>query len=168
MKRRDKNKVIHSLFEIGLIGKALDGMLEVVGGSLLFLVNPDQINGVLRILTEHELSEDPHDLIAGPLVRSARHLTTDTKVFAATFLLWHGAVKLALVWSLLRKRWWAYPIAIAAFGLFLAYQVYRFAYTRSTWLLALSLLDLFVIVITWLEYKRLRAAHELRGPRLDA
>jgi len=40
--------------------------------------------------------------------------------------------------------------------LFLVYQIYRYSHTHSVWLLALSILDLFVIVLTWLEYQRLR------------
>jgi uncharacterized membrane protein len=69
-----------------------------------------------------------------------QQLSTGTKVFAAVFLLWHGVIKVGLVWALLRKQWWAYPLAIVAFGLFLAYQVYRYFHTRSVWLLVLSIL----------------------------
>jgi uncharacterized membrane protein len=140
-----------------LIGKAVDGMLEVTGGAILFFVQPSQIKGMLRILMQHELSEDPHDFIANLILHSVQHLSAGTKVFAAFFLLWHGIVKLGLVWALFRKHMWAYPIAIAAFGLFLAYQGYRYSHTHSVWLLALSILDIFIIVLTWLEYKRLRA-----------
>ena len=150
------------LFDISVIGKAVDGLLEIVGGFLLFVANPDQLNFLVRIVTQHELSEDPHDVLAGFFVRSVEQLSTGTKVFAAVFLLWHGAVKVGLVWALLRKQWWAYPLAITSFALFLAYQVYRYLHTRSVWLLALSILDLFVVVITWLEYKRLRNSHEFR------
>jgi uncharacterized membrane protein len=77
-------------------------------------------------------------------------------------LLWHGVVKIGLVWALFRKYLWAYPIARVAFGLFLAYQVYRYSHTHSVWLLALSILDIFVIVLTWLEYKRLRSSQLFR------
>jgi uncharacterized membrane protein len=45
-----------------------------------------------------------------------------------------------------------------AFGLFLAYQVYSYSHTRSAWLLALSILDISVIVLTWLEYRRIRTS----------
>ena len=138
-------------------------MLEIAGGLLLYFVNHEQLNWIVRIVTQHELSEDPHDVLAVFFVRSMQQLSTGTKVFAAVFLLWHGAIKVGLVWALLRKQWWAYPLAIVAFGLFLAYQVYRYLHTRSVWLLVLSILDLFVIVVTWLEYKRLRTSHELRG-----
>ena len=163
MNLRDRNQTIHLLFDISVIAKGVDGVLEIVGGVLLFLVNPDQVNRLVRILTQHELSEDPHDLVAGLLLHSAQQLSIGTKAFAALFLLWHGVVKVVLVWALLRKQWWAYPIGIVAFGLFLLYQLYRYSHTQSAWLLALSVVDLFVIVLTWLEYKRLRAAHELRG-----
>ncbi len=167
MRLRDRDSTIHLLFDISMIGKGVDGVLEVAGGLMLFLLNPDQINWILRVLTQHELTEDPHDLIARFLVRSAQHLSTDTKTFGALFLLWHGAVKIGLVLALLRKQWWAYPLALAAFGLFLVYQLYRYSHTRSFWLMALSLVDVFVIVITWLEYKRLRTRHELRGIPLE-
>ena len=165
MKIHDRNRVVHVLFDVSVIGKAVDGLLEIAGGLLLFLVKPDQLNWLVRVVTQHELSEDPHDVLARFLVRSVQQLSAGTKVFAGVFLLWHGAVKVLLVWALVRKQWWAYPLAIVAFGSFLAYQVYRYLHTRSVWLLVLSILDLFVIVVTWLEYKRLRTSHELRGIR---
>lgn len=161
----NKNKIIHILFDIGVIGKAVDGVLEILGGVLLFFISPAQIHGLLRILTQHELSEDPHDLVAGLLMRSVQHLSLSTETFAAVFLLWHGAVKVGVVWALWQKKFWAYPIAIVAFGLFLVYQLYRYSHTHSVWLLALSFLDLFVIVLTWLEYRRLRALHQFDKTR---
>lgn len=162
MEQNDRDKTVHILFDIGLIGKAVDGVLEIIGGIVLFFVNPDQINGMLQVFTQHELSKDPHDFLANLLLHSIQHLSTDTIVFAAFFLLWHGVIKVGLVWALFRKHFWAYPIAIVAFGLFLAYQVYRYSHTRSLWLLALSILDLFVIVLTWLEFKRLRTSQQFR------
>lgn len=136
----NRNKTIHTLFDIGVIAKAVDGVLEIIGGILLFFINPAQINGLLRALTQHELSEDPHDLIAGLIMHSVQHLSMGTEVFAAVFLLWHGAIKIGVVWALWRKKFWAYPIAIVAFGLFLVYQVYRYSLTHSVWLLVLSFL----------------------------
>lgn len=160
--RRDR--AVHELFRAGMIAKFVDGVLELIGGVALLFVNPGQITGVVRALTQHELSLDPHDLVAGVLLRSVQHLSGGTELFAAFFLLWHGAVKVGLVVGLLRDRRWAYPTAIAAFGAFLAYQLYRYSLTRSAWLLALSVLDLAVIVLTWFEYRRVR--HDLaRAPR---
>ena len=151
--------MVHVLFDISVISKGVDGALEIVGGTLLYFVSPAHIHYIVRILTQHELSEDPNDLLAGYLLQAAKHLSADAQIFAAVYLWWHGIVKVGLVTALLQKRFWAYPAAIGAFVLFLVYQLYRYAHTRSTWLLLLSVVDVFVIVITWFEYKRLRAVH---------
>lgn len=155
MRSGNKNRTIHTLFDLSVLAKGLDGLLEIAGGLLLLFVHPDQISGVARALTQHELSEDPRDLVANLLIHSVQHLSSNTKVFAAVFLLWHGLVKVGLVWALLKKHRWAFPLAIVAFGMFVLYQLYRYSNTHSIWLLALSLLDVAVVVLTWLEYRRL-------------
>ena len=52
------------LFVIGIIGKGLNGLAELVGGALLLFVTPDSIHHVVAALTRGELSEDPNDLVA--------------------------------------------------------------------------------------------------------
>nr|WP_258171938.1 DUF2127 domain-containing protein [Burkholderia contaminans] len=42
------------------------------------------------------------------------------------------------------------------FGLFIGYQVYRFTFTHSVWLLLVTALDIVVIALTWHEYRYLR------------
>lgn len=157
---RDGDKTIRLLFKVAVVGKAVDGVFEVIGGVMLFFVTPDQINWLLRILTQHELSEDPHDLLAGFVLHSEHHLSSNTKVFAAFFLLWHGVVKIGLVAGLLGRRLWAYPTAIIAFGVFLLYQLYRYSHTGSIWLLVLSILDVVLIGLTVAEYRRLRRSDD--------
>ncbi len=114
--------------------------METIGGVLLWLAGPQQVEQVLRAL--------PH---------VAPQLSGDVKLFGALFLLSHGVVKIGLVAGLLLRRHWAYPAAIGVFLLFLVYQLYRYAHTHALWLLALSVLDVFVIALTWIEYRRLRA-----------
>ena len=154
-----RGRIAHVLFDISVVSKGLDGALEILGGVLLLFVNPMQIHNLIRALTEHELSEDPRDLVATYFRNSTQHLSGRAQAFAATYLLWHGVVKVTLVTALLLKRRWAYPTAILAFLLFLAYQLYRYSHTRAPELLVLSILDVFVIGLTWLEYRRLRTWH---------
>jgi uncharacterized membrane protein len=159
MNPQRKSQIIHVLFNLGVIGKGIDGVLEIVGGVLLFFVSPDSIHSLIQVLTQHELSQDPRDQIANYLLNSTHHLTKGVMIFAAAYLLWHGAVKVGLVVALLLKRRWAYPAAIVAFSLFLVYQLYRYTHTHSPALLALSIVDVFVIILTWIEYERLKAIH---------
>jgi uncharacterized membrane protein len=157
MNPKRKFQSIHVFFNLSIIAKGIDGALEIVGGLLLFFISPDRISAVIQVLTQHELSEDPRDLVATYLLNSTHSLTKGVTMFAAAYLLWHGMVKAGLVAALLLKRRWAYPAAIVAFFLFLVYQLYQYTHTHSPALLALSIVDMLVITLTWIEYKRLKA-----------
>lgn len=139
-------------------------MLEAVGGGILWFVPPERIHFVVQVLTQHELSQDPKDLLAGYLLNSTQHLTIAATRFAAVYLLWHGIAKVGLVAALLLRRRWAYPAAIAAFSAFLVYQLYRYSHTHAGELLVLSVVDLGVILLTWLEYRRLSGIHGFADP----
>jgi uncharacterized membrane protein len=144
-------------FRVLIILKGLDGLLEVVGGILLLIVKPEQITGVAQFLTQHELSQDPHDLFANLVLHGASSLSgAHATLFGAFYLLSHGLVKVVLVWAVLRDKLWAYPWMIAFLGIFIVYQVYRM-FVRFT--LGLFLLTVFDIVVVWLtvrEYQRNR------------
>jgi len=151
------SRIVHLLFDVGVITKGVDGALEMIGGALLFFVSPDQLRHIARILTLHELTEDPHDIVANYLLHTSQRLSPSVTTFGAIYLLWHGAVKVGLVVALLLGQRWAYPAAIVAFLAFLVYQISRYAHTHAPELLVLSVLDVLVILLTWLEYRRLRA-----------
>lgn len=141
-------------FEIGIILKGLDGAAETIGGLLLLLVSPAQINRVVAKLTQHELSEDPHDWIATHLLRYSHGLTGAAVTFAAIYLLAHGLVKVVLVVALLRNKRWAYPWMIAVLLIFIAYQLYLIALHPTAGLIALTVFDAAVAALTWREWRR--------------
>ncbi len=141
-------------FEVSIIAKGLDGLLELIGGLLLLLVTPATINRIVTAITQHELSEDPHDLIAAHLLHISNGLTGSTVHFAAAYLLLHGIVKVVLVVALLRNKLWAYPWLIAFLVVFIAYQLYRIALTPTAWLIALTVFDAFVVWLTWREWRK--------------
>lgn len=157
MSRPGSKGAVHAAFEVGVVLKGIDGALEVIGAALLLAIPPTRIAQWVGLLTAHELSQDPHDLLATRLVHAAAHLSVGAQTFASVYLLTHGVVKVALVWALLRRKLWAYPWAIAVFAAFGAYQLYRYALTRSAAMIALTVLDVFVIALTWVEWRRLRA-----------
>ncbi|PZG02951.1 DUF2127 domain-containing protein [Micromonospora deserti] len=143
-------------FEIGILLKGLDGILELVGGALLLVVTPATINRVVVALTQHELSEDPHDPIATYLQHTSHRLTGSAVAFAAAYLLLHGIVKVVLVAALLRNKLWAYPWMIAFLIAFIAYQLYRIALHPAPGLIALTVFDTAVAWLTWREYRKQR------------
>jgi uncharacterized membrane protein len=150
-------------FAVGIILKGLDGVLEVVGGVLLLVVSPTTIDQISRALTQHELSEDPHDFLATHVLHAAGSLTGSSLQFGAAYLLLHGLVKIVLVAALLRDKIWAYPWMIAFLIVFIVYQVYRMTFAFSIGLLGLTVFDLVVAWLTYREYGKQRAARTPRG-----
>jgi len=147
---------MHTTFEVGVILKGVDGVLQIVGAALLLFIKPGQIRHAVVLLTRHALSKNPDDVFANYLLRAAEHLSMNRQLFASLYLFAHGTVKVALVWALLNGKLWAYPAAILIFTAFSAYQIYQFTISHSIALVVLTVLDVVVIVLTWGEYSRLR------------
>jgi uncharacterized membrane protein len=142
------------LFEIGIILKGLDGILETIGGLLLLVVTPATINRLTVLLTQHELSEDPNDFIAGHLLQYAHDLTGSAVTFAAVYLLLHGVTKIVLVAALLRNQIWAYPWMIGFLLIFIGYQLYRLVLSLTFGLSALTVFDAVIVWLTWRVWRQ--------------
>ena len=152
-------------FRIGLVLKGLDGVLEVVGGILLLFLSPHAIEHLVRVLTAHELSEDPHDGVARYLLHSTAHLSHGTTLFGAVYLLAHGISKVVLVALVLRDKLWAYPWLIGLLLAFIAYQLYQITAVHfSAGLTALTVFDAFLVWLTWREYRAKRARQREARP----
>lgn len=145
------------LFLVSVWVKGLDGLLELLGGAALLNLSPAFILGVVRLLTQDEIAEDPRDLVANALLRAASRLSLAGEHFMALYLLIHGVVKIALVSALLKRFLIAYPLSMVVFAGFVAYQLYRYTFTRGLGILALTALDFVVIALIYLEYRALRS-----------
>ncbi len=155
-------KTIHFFFLIGLILKGINGLLEAAGGVALLFISKANIGLLANLVTSNELAEDPHDVIANYLLKVAADFSLDARIFSSVYLLAHGLVKIFLVGALLKKKLWAYPLAMIVFILFIIYQLYRYGHTGSVLLLLLSGFDFILIILTWLEYRFLKARAGLR------
>ncbi|MDD4902172.1 MAG: DUF2127 domain-containing protein [Patescibacteria group bacterium] len=146
----------HNIFLLSLLLKGLNGALELIGSILIVVFPPAIIVRLVNFLTQNEISEDPKDLVANYLIHAFQNYTLGLQTFWSVYFFIHGAIKIFLVVSLLRRRHWAYPAAIIVFMLFIVYQLYRFSFTHSLSLIALSAFDFLVIILTFLEYKILK------------
>lgn len=154
--RRSDGGIVTEAFDISVILKGIDGLLEILGGLVLLIVPLRDIRAFLIWITGKELSEDPNDFIATHIVRLAHMLSVSAYNFTIAYLLIHGFVKVFLVVMLLRRHLWAYPTAIAVFSAFGVYQIYQFTFSHSILLLLLTVLDVVVVALTIWEYRRLR------------
>jgi uncharacterized membrane protein len=150
------SRSLDDTFKITVTIKGIDGALEIIGGAVLLFVRPHTIDQWARSLTQHELSQDPHDFIARHILHSAGQLTHGSTIFAALYLLSHGIAKVVLVVAVLRDQLWAYPSMIVLLGAFIAYQLYRLSYRLTVGLTLLTIFDAFVVWLTWREYRQKR------------
>ena len=158
-----QHRVLDRIFVISLILKGIDGVLELIGGVLLLVIPADKIGTFAQLITQHELAEDPDDLIANAIRHAAGGLSASATLFGAIYLLLHGIVKVVLVWAVLRNQLWAYPWMIGFLLVFIGFQCYQLVVGFSWGLLALTVFDAFVVWLTWREYGFHRAARR-SGP----
>lgn len=150
-----KSKLAHRVFWIGILFKAIDGLLETAGGVLLLTISNQTMGHIASRLVAPELAEDPNDWLANHLLTWMLHLSTDTKTFAIAYLLIHGIVKLVIVGAIWFSQLWAYWLAGVVFSLFVIYQMARFAVTHSMMMLVLTAVDLVIIALLPPEHRRL-------------
>ena len=142
----------HRSFYVGACLKGLQGILEALGGVLLWFLNPKMLHDVGALFVKHELSEYPQNFIVRYIHHAAAHWSLSTQHFGAIYLLIDGLINVGLVIGLLRKIWWSYPLAAALVSLFIVYQLHRAERTHSATLLFLSVMDSIIVLLIIREY----------------
>ena len=151
----NKEETLHELFDVGILLKGIHALVEVLGGIFAFLISPDFVLKVITRITQSELSEDPKDLFSNYVLNWARSFSPDTKQFFAAYLLFHGIINLVLVIGLFKEKIWAYYVSFFVLTIFVFYQIYRYIYHPSVFMIILTFFDLVVIWLVWKEFKRL-------------
>jgi len=142
----------HRLFEIALLLKGLNGIVELAGGMLVLFVPLRTVNQLVLWLTASEIEDDPNDWLARTLIDAAEKLSMGTKLYASFYLLAHGAIKLLLVYFLWREKPWAFPMGLSLIGALVCYSCYRFTHTHAVSLLVFAAVDLVIMWFIWREY----------------
>jgi len=152
-----EEKRIHQAFVVSLAIKAADAILELSVALLLALVDVRVLSNAVVRLVAKELVHHPDDRLANWIARWAESFSIDAKTFAVLYLAIHGVIKLILVVGLWRNQAWAYPVSLVAFTLFIVYQLHRFMFTHSPFLIVLTVFDLVVIYLVWHEWRMRKA-----------
>jgi uncharacterized membrane protein len=154
--------LFHKIFQLGLILKGINAIVELGSSLLLFLFPLQKLRGIVAGISR--LAGGPWLRREWPIIfyRLERWIAPDTKTFFSWFFLSHGAVKAFIVVCLFCGWRWAYPLGISVFSAFIAYQVFEIAKGQHSLLyLVLTILDIFVIYLTtneWRHANRVRKA----------
>ena len=147
-----------TLYRVGVMIKGLDGLVEFATGILL-LFAPGTVHMMLSYIigTAHHHEGHTAHFIAEHVARVDSDIARSGLTFLIIFLISHGAIKLILVYCLLRRVVWAYPYAVSVLVLFLLYQLYvlmRDPLSLGMWLF--TILDVIIIWLVWGEWRDLR------------
>jgi uncharacterized membrane protein len=154
IKKVFSRKTIDRLFEIVISIKSFFGFFEVIAGAVVAVSNRFVADNFIITLMQQEVLSDPDDPIANFIINAANNFSAGSHIFAAIYLIFHGTVNIFLAVALFKNKLWAYPCAIAGFGLFIFYQFFRYFHNFSPVLLAFTIFDIFLVLIVFLEYKK--------------
>ena len=149
-------ETLHELFDVTIILKGLHALVEIISGTSIFLISSSFIFKFVNIISFGELTENPVDSVSRYLLYITSSFSGGTKQFIAFYLLSHGIINLILIVGLFRKKIWAYHASFVVLTIFTLYQIYRYIYSPSILLIALTILDIVTIWLIWREYLRIK------------
>ena len=155
--RQKDQSFVHRAFWLSLFLKGLDGALQLLGGVVVILFEPGTLGRAYRWLTRFLMGKSSHNAEADFIREAASSFHISVEVLVCIYLLTHGIIKVLLVYGLLRERLWVFPAAFAGFGFFLALEIYRISQHFYWAILILMCIDIFVIIMVFLEYKKVKA-----------
>ncbi len=153
-KSNKQDSIINIGFYGGLILKGANALAELIGGLVMLIVGHEWLNSLVLQIALPELKEDPDDPLMNYIITHS--LNNSSLQSLAVFMLFHGLIKLIIIWLLWKKKMWAYPLAFAAFGIFIAYEAHSFWVSQSLIMLLIVVLDLAIIAMIALKYLSLK------------
>ncbi|HZP31870.1 MAG TPA: DUF2127 domain-containing protein [Candidatus Acidoferrales bacterium] len=147
----------HQLFEFSVVLKGLHALIELATGAAVLSLSPFLVANFLVTFAVREQQKGWPAFAVDFLLHVARAAVSGGQHFAGIYLLAVGVINLGLVIGLLTSRLWAFPAALAAIAVLMAYQLYRYTHTHAVVLIFLTLFD---AVVWWLvrhEYLELRS-----------
>ena len=165
IKNQLSGDVYHIGFEIGLFFKGLNGLLQIFGGALMLFMSPERVRAIMKWLAQSGRAEEPTGAIVDFIIELSRNFSIDLQYFFVLYLLSHGIAKTFIIYALLKGKLWAYPLSIALLVAFIIYQIYKYTVMPSLFLIILTIFDILMIGLTYIEYTRVKKRLSARGQK---
>jgi uncharacterized membrane protein len=145
----------HKIVRLVIYFKGAIGVLQALAGVILLIIGPNRISAMVENSLEKEV-ENPNAWIHSILLKLAETSSVNIHIFIALFMIVHGLVFISAVFALIHKRMWAFPTAGFLLLLFIIYEVYHLSRDFSFIMMILVFIDVMIVGLIALEYKRLR------------
>ncbi len=148
----------HRLFILSILTKGTLGVIQLATAAALYAGITDRLPRIVQTLIAAELAEDPNDFLASRIMTMVGTLPGTDVAFYSLYFAAHGLLNIGIVAALLIGATWAYPSAILILAAFIGYQVFEWLAVGGSMLLILSAIDLLIVYLTWIEWRRHIAA----------
>ncbi|MBF9036362.1 DUF2127 domain-containing protein [Rhodobacterales bacterium HKCCE2091] len=148
----------HRIFILTLIGKAALGTAQLLIAAGIWAGIAARLPGIVERMFAAETARDPTDFLARHLIRLAELIRASDLSFYLLYFAYHGVLHLAVAAALLYGAMWAYPAGILTLAAFCVIQTVEWLHEGGFILPLLTLIDLAVIWMTWVEWQRKRRA----------
>jgi uncharacterized membrane protein len=160
-KEKPPPTLLDHTFHAGITLKGIGGVMETIGGVLLWFISPASMSETIQILFLQEFARNPDGFFTTHVLKESSKFAHMDPTFASLYLISHGVVKVAVVVCLWMNKLWAYPLTIFVFAGFCVYQIHRYTHTHAISLILLTIFDIFLIYLTWREYLEQKHYREL-------
>jgi uncharacterized membrane protein len=154
-------KDYRQLFRIGILVKAVDGLIEACAGVYFYFAGYTTINRIFFSVFHGEIAESPRDAFWQFFINQWHAISLSSNAFWGLLFFAHGAIKLALSVALLKNYLWAYPTAAVIFTLFVGYEIYSLTNHPSLFLWCITIFDALVVGLILHEYRHIKKRHAL-------
>lgn len=150
------SRIFGKLFKIGMWWRIFYGALRLMLGFALLKIIGRPVIDVVTWVLSHEFIQDPSDVLLTTARMVLSHHSYYVTYFLAFYFIFWGVTDVVLSISLLREQLWSFPISMYVIGLFILYEAFRFLHTHSLILLSVIVIDIFILLLIYTEYKKLQ------------
>ena len=148
--------LLDKVFEVGIIIKGINGILETLAGLLLLFLTPQRLQHFIEFVTQLNVNNEKQSKIITMFLHSVDHLGTGNRIFLIAYFWSHAAVKLTAVIGILTNKLWAYPFSLITLGVLTLFQFGSIIHKASIGMILLTIFDLFILWLIWREYGKVK------------
>jgi uncharacterized membrane protein len=152
---RDEN-MIHRFFMLTILAKGSLGLVQLGTAVAIFYGVTSRLPSLAQSIIAAELAEDPNDFLAARIMSLVGAIPETDLTFYTYYFAAHGLLHVVVVAALLVGANWAYPSAVVVLIIFVVYQIFEWFTVGGVMLLVLSAIDVLVIYLTLIEWRRHR------------
>jgi len=157
-----KQRIYQVFFNLSMIVKGIDGVIELAGGLAFIFLNRENILNLLSHIYDYNMLDISNHTFLSLATAVSKAFETNVKNFIIVILVCNGFVKIGMSISLFMRYLKVFPVALVFLSVLFVYQIVQLFYTPSLFLILFNVFDALVILVIWAEYNQLKKSRKFQ------